>query len=229
MKDDTLVIIPARGGSKGIPGKNIKLLGGKPLIYYTIELARKLFQDEHICVSTDSLEIKNVVERTGLKVPFIRPAEIATDSASTQEVVLHAFDYYTKLRDKSFNNIILFQPTSPFRKHQHLEEALAIYNSNLDMVVSVKKTKANPYFTLYESDDEGLINRVAKGNFTSRQECPPIYELNGSIYIYNPQSIQSKKISEFDKIAPYEMPDIYSVDIDTPLDWEIAEMLVRHI
>src|SRR5690554_4857934 len=92
-----LVVIPARGGSKGIPRKNIKELNGKPLINYTIEVARKLFKDEEICISTDDLKIKEVVESTGLKVPFIRPFELATDQSTTREVLLHAINYYESI------------------------------------------------------------------------------------------------------------------------------------
>src|SRR5690554_4054145 len=117
-----LYIIPARGGSKGVPGKNIKLLGGKPLIYYSIEVARALAKDEDICVSTDDERIKEVVEKTGLKIPFIRPAELGTDSASTYDVLLHAINFYSA-QGKEYDLIILLQPTSPLRKVEHVQKA----------------------------------------------------------------------------------------------------------
>ena len=105
-----LVIIPARGGSKGIPHKNIKLFNGKPLIYYTIDCARAICDDEDICVSTDDPEIISVVEQYNLKVPFVRPAELATDTAGTYEVLLHALNYYEQL-GKHYDVVMLLQNT----------------------------------------------------------------------------------------------------------------------
>ena len=115
MEKKILYVIPARGGSKGVPGKNIKLLGGKPLIYYSIEVARALANDEDICVSTDNIEIKELVEQTGLQVPFLRPPELALDDSGTYEVLLHAVNYYAT-QGKQYNLLVLLQPTSPFRK-----------------------------------------------------------------------------------------------------------------
>jgi N-acylneuraminate cytidylyltransferase len=139
-----LIIIPARGGSKGVPRKNIKLLNGKPLIHYTIEAAQNIFSNNIICVSTDDEEIKEVAEQTGLTVPFIRPAELATDQAGTREVLLHAVYYYETI-DYFADTIILLQPTSPFRNSTQIKEALKLYTEDCDMVVSVKETKSNPY------------------------------------------------------------------------------------
>jgi len=126
-----LVVIPARGGSKGVPGKNIKLLNGKPLINYTIEAAQKVFDDAIICVTTDSQEIKQVVENTtGLKVPFLRPDNLATDNAGTYEVLLHAVDFYER-QGYVADTLILLQPTSPFRTDKHIEEAIALFSETL--------------------------------------------------------------------------------------------------
>ena len=133
---NSLVIIPARGGSKGIPHKNIKLLAGKPLIEYTIDVARAIVPDENICVSTDDQKIIKVVENYGLKVPFVRPEELATDKAGTYEVLLHALKFYED-QGKHFDNVILLQNTSPFRNAEHVREALKLYSPEIDMVVSV--------------------------------------------------------------------------------------------
>ncbi len=175
---NTLIIIPARGGSKGLPGKNIKPLNGKPLIHYTIEAALEVSSKENICVSTDDAEIIRVAEQTGLKVPFVRPADLSTDTAGTWKVVRHAIDWYKK-QGKNYNTIILLQPTSPFRTGKHIKEAYELMSENTDMVVSVTETKSNPYFTLFEEDENGFIHQSKKANFTRRQECPKIYELNG--------------------------------------------------
>ena len=122
MRDDVLIIIPARGGSKGIPRKNIKPLNGKPLIYYAIDTARAITTDANICVSTDDQEIKSVAEAYGLRVPFLRPVELSTDTAGTYEVLLHALDYYEKL-GKQFKIVLLLQTTSPFRTVEQVKEA----------------------------------------------------------------------------------------------------------
>ena len=125
-----LVIIPARGGSKGIPRKNIKPFDGKPLIYYTIDCARAICSDEDICVSTDDAEIITVVEQYGLKVPFVRPAELATDTAGTYEVLLHALEFYEK-RGVHYDVVVLLQNTSPFRAPQQVKEALNLYREDV--------------------------------------------------------------------------------------------------
>ncbi len=129
-RESVLVVIPARGGSKGVPGKNIKLLNGKPLIHYTIEAAQGVFNNEQIIVSTDCQEIKRVAEQTGLSVPFLRPSELATDEAGSYEVLLHALNYVEAKGEKP-EIIILLQTTSPLRKRHHIEEALEIFTPAL--------------------------------------------------------------------------------------------------
>ena len=153
MRDDVLIIIPARGGSKGIPRKNIKPLNGKPLIYYAIDTARAIAEDENICVSTDDNEIKSVVEAYGLMVPFLRPDELATDTAGTYEVLLQALDFYEN-QGKHFKAVLLLQTTSPFRTAKQVREALTLFDqSDADMVVSVKECPANPYYNVFEEDN----------------------------------------------------------------------------
>lgn len=217
-----LVVIPARGGSKGIPHKNIKPLGGKPLIQYTIEAAREIFDDQAICVSTDDIRIKEVVEKTGLKVPFLRPKELSTDSIGTYEVLLHAIDYFES-KSRYFDTIVLLQATSPFRTAAHIKEAMALYNKSCEMVISVKETKANPYYVLHEENNEGWLIKSKSGNFFRRQDCPKVYEVNGAIYIANLSLLKQKPMREFTKIRKYVMDEMNSHDIDTPLDWIVAE------
>lgn len=194
-----LVIIPARGGSKGIPGKNIKLLGGKPLIYYAIDVARAIVDDTHICVSTDDDQIIRVVEQYGLSVPFIRPTELATDTAGSYGVLLHALSFYES-KGEHFDAVVLLQVTSPFRTVNHVREALNLYNKDLDMVVSVKETDSNPYYLCFEEDTEGMLH-ISKGDghYTRRQDCPPVYEYNGAIYIINPERMKAMPLNKFKK------------------------------
>tara|TARA_R110002049_G_scaffold51245_4_gene145068 strand:- start:7454 stop:8137 length:684 start_codon:yes stop_codon:yes gene_type:complete len=220
-----LVVIPARGGSKGVLKKNIKELDGKPLIQYTLEAARSVFNDDEICVSTDSLEIKKVVESIGLKVPFLRPKNLATDSSSTYDVLLHALDYHNKLGYFP-SVVVLLQVTSPFRTGKHIEEALALYTADLDMVVSVKETQSNPYYVLFEETKEGWLKKSKNAAFTRRQDCPKVWEYNGAVYVINTKTLIDKPLHLFEKIKKYEMDEESSLDIDTPLDWKIAKTII---
>jgi CMP-N,N'-diacetyllegionaminic acid synthase len=219
----TLYLIPARGGSKGIHGKNIKLFAGKPLINYSIELARQFTSDDNICLSTDNNEIKAVAEGIGLVVPFSRPSELSTDEATTNDVILHAIDYYAS-KGLLYNAVVLLQPTSPFRQAFHLKEALALYSEDVDLVMSVKLTDANPYFILFEENEEGFLEKSKTGNFSRRQDCPAVWQANGAIYIYNVKSLRKNKQLNR-RILKYVMEGTYSVDLDTEFDWQFAEFL----
>lgn len=223
---DTLVVIPARGGSKGLPGKNIKPLNGKPLIHYTIDAAREVADDSDICVSTDDEEIISTVESCGIKVPFVRPDELASDSSGTYEVLLHALKFY---QDKGgrYKRIILLQPTSPFRTGYHIKGADRLWNYDLDMVVSVKETKSNPYYLLFEENNYGFLEKSKNGKFSRRQDCPKVWEFNGAIYIINVESLQKMKLDEFKRIVKYEMDDFSSVDIDDMMDFLFAETILN--
>lgn len=222
-----LAVIPARGGSKGIPGKNIKILNGKPLIQYTIDAAKGAFLSEPICISTDDVKIKKVVESLGTEVPFLRPDELATDTSGTYEVLLHAVNYYESI-GYSPDVVVLLQATSPFRSSRHIKEALNLYDESCEMVVSVKETNANPYYVLREEDESGYLVPSKKGNFTRRQDCPKVYEVNGAIYIINVKALKQKSISEFSKVKKYLMDDISSHDIDDMVDWKFAEFLLQN-
>jgi len=222
----SLIVIPARGGSKGIPGKNIKLLDGKPLIQYTLEAARAVFDNKVICVSTDDQQIKETVESLGLEVPFLRPAELATDESSSYGVLQNTLEFY-EANGYRPDTIILLQPTSPFRSHKHLQEAISLFNEECDMVVSVKETKSNPYSVLFEDNEEGYLKKSKKGTFSRRQDCPLVWELNGAIYIINVASFKESRTLEFKKIKKYKMDELHSIDIDTTLDWLLAESIIE--
>ena len=222
-----LVVIPARGGSKGIPRKNIKPFAGKPLIYYTIDTARSIVEDKDICVSTDDDEIIKVVEDYGLKVPFKRPDELATDTAGTYEVLLHALDFYEK-KGNHYDALILLQNTSPFRTADHVKEALKLYTPEVDMVVSVKECAANPYYCVFEENQDGYLH-VCKGDGTifRRQDAPKVWEYNGAIYIINTESLKKQHMHQFAKRIKYVMDAKSSFDLDTMNDWMIAETIKK--
>ena len=224
---DALFLIMARGGSKGIPRKNIKILGNIPLIWYSIDFARNFVSDEFICVSTDSEDIKKVVEDHGLIVPFIRPSELAADDSSSYDVELHAINYFER-KGVYFKKLIVLQPTSPFRVVEHLKEALNLFSEDIDMVVSVNESEANPYYNLFEENINGFLTKSKEGNFIRRQDCVPVYQYNGSIYIVNIESLKLMPESDFQRVKKYVMPDYQSVDLDTEIDWKWAEFLITN-
>lgn len=230
-----LIIIPARGGSKGIPGKNIKPLAGKPLIGYSIGTALELCRRHswpvsNIMVTTDSDEIASVAEQCGVKVPYRRPQELATDTAGSREVMLHAAGW---ARDNGveFDYILLLQPTSPLRTTEDVEGCIALYERELpDMAVTVKETSANPYYNCFETDTATGCLKVSKGDglLTRRQDAPKAWEFNGAVYAINPQSLATMPMGKFPRRLPYEMPAERSIDLDSMLDWAIAEAIIAH-
>ena len=221
-----LIVIPARGGSKGIPRKNIKHLGGRPLIYYAIDGARSVVGDADICVTTDDAEIIDMVKAYGLDVPFVRPDYLAADNMGTYEVLLHALDYYEKIGRK-YDTIVLLQPTSPFRRPDDIRGAMNEYTPELDMVVTVKEAATNPYYNSYEEDKEGYLT-ISKGDgkYARRQDVPEAWEYNGAVYVINAKSLKAKNMSDFRRVRKYVMDSLHSLDLDTLLDWKIAELLI---
>ncbi|MFT5999872.1 MAG: CMP-N,N'-diacetyllegionaminic acid synthase [Neolewinella sp.] len=227
-KRKLLVVIPARGGSKGVPGKNIKPLGGRPLLAYSIDCARAVAAAADICVSTDDPEIQAAAESEGVTVPFLRPARLATDLSGTYEVLLHAIDFYAAA-GRDYDDLLLLQPTSPFRKPSHVLGALKSYYEQLpEMLVSVKESSANPYYTLFEEATSGYLYKSKDRGFIRRQDCPPVYEYNGAIYIVNIAALRERPMHQLEKIVKYVMDERSSFDLDTPEDWMYLEYLLRN-
>lgn len=219
-----LYVIPARGGSKGIPHKNIKQLNGKPLVCYSIDVARQMTDDENICVSTDDEEIREVVEKYGLKVPYKRPDYLATDTAATNDVLLDAINFYER-KSIYYDVLILLQPTSPLRKAAHVKEALSLYSDNLEMIVSVKESRSAS--VLCRDNENGFLELCFNKSSSRRQELPPYYEYNGAIYIINIDKLKKMRINEFTLKKKYIMDELSSIDIDNPLDWILVESIIR--
>jgi CMP-N,N'-diacetyllegionaminic acid synthase len=222
-----LFVIPAREGSKGLPGKNIKRINGKSLIQYSIDFAKSFTTESNICVSTDSDEIIEVVEENGLSVPFKRPDHLAQDNSTTSDVLVHAVEYYKNI-GVEYDFVVLLQPTSPFRKKEYLIEAIDLLTSEDEMVASVHLTESNPYYVLFEENDDGYLSSCKKlGNITRRQDAPKVFELNGNIYVVNPKKLLEKRdLSKFTKIKKIVMDKKYAVDIDDYHDWEYCEFLI---
>lgn len=218
-----LYVIPARGGSKGIPHKNIKPLNGKPLIYYSIDVARQLTTDDNICVSTDDNEIIEVVEDYGLKVPFKRPAHLATDTATSNDVLLHALSFYEN-RGIDYDIIILLQPTSPLRNAYQVKEALSLFNESLEMVVSVKESQSAS--VICSENERGFLEFCFNKLGARRQDIQKYYEYNGAIYIINIERLKKIGLNGFTNKKKYVMDEMSSIDIDTQLDWIIIESIL---
>ncbi|MEP1032787.1 acylneuraminate cytidylyltransferase family protein [Ekhidna sp.] len=226
MNSSTLFVIPARAGSKGVPNKNKRLLSGKPLIAYTIEEALKVISNEHICVSTDDEEVITFANKMGLEVPFVRPEALAQDDSTSRDVLLHAIDFYASM-GKFYERVVMLQPTSPLRKSEDILGALALFNDEVDCVLSVVETKSNPYYVLFEEGEEGYLKKSKKGFFQRRQDCPAVYELNGAVYVIRVDALKQKEITLMDRIVKFEMSELRSIDIDTELDFKIAEFLLN--
>lgn len=223
-----LYLIPARKGSKGLPGKNIKFLGDKPLIEYSIDFAlNNLKLDDELCISTNDEAVIEIAKSKGISIPFIRPEELADDNSSSYDVIIHAINHYEKL-NQTFDAVLLLQPTSPFRIQDDFTRLIKEYNLDIDMVVSVKLVKENPYFTLFEENCNGFLNKCKVGHFERRQDCPEVYAFNGSMYLINVESIKKSRISELKNVKKIIMPEERSVDIDTLADWTLAEFYLKN-
>ncbi|WP_338871046.1 acylneuraminate cytidylyltransferase family protein [Spirosoma sp. SC4-14] len=223
---NALFLITARGGSKGIPGKNMRPFMGKPLLYYSIDTARELAPDADICLSSDADDIIQAAEAYGLAVPFKRPDALATDQAGSYEVILHAVNFYRQ-QGIHYNIVVLLQPTSPFRTAKHVREAMALYSADLDMVVSVTESALNPYYNLFEENASGFLHRSKESSFTRRQDCPAVYAYNGAVYVINVASLQQRSLNQFSHVRKYVMSTADSMDLDTPLEWQFAEFVAK--
>lgn len=222
-----LVVIPARKGSKGIPGKNRKLLNGKPLIQYSIDFALENFNRTQIYLSTDDEVILQIAEQNGIIATELRPSHLATDQASMQDVLRYVIE---KQEAVGFNyqGIILLQPTSPFRRSKDLIAMLNLFDDSVDMVVSVKESKLNPYFNLFEENEEGFMRKSKNSTALNRQGAPKVFAYNGCIYLLKINALKSTKISEFTRVKKYVMSTEFSIDLDDSIDWEFAEYLIHH-
>lgn len=227
-----LCIIPARGGSKGVPGKNIKLLNGKPLLAYTSEIALQSKYLAEVIVSTEDEQIIEVAKSLGIKVPFIRPMALGKGNTPTIDVIIHALQWFEN-QNIFFDAVCLLQVTSPFRTVDFLDKAIEKFiEKNSDSLVSVQRVphEYNPHWT-FEVNEEGNL-KIATGEseiISRRQELPTAYHRDGSIYITK-TNVLLKKHSLYGKSTAFieSEPDFY-VNIDTLLDWKKAEGISKKI
>lgn len=231
----TLFLIPARGGSKGIPGKNIKPFCGTPLIALPIAQALSIADDPaDVCVSTDDEAIARVAAEAAAPVAFMRPAALAADSTPSRDVILHALDFYAG-RGISYDRVVLLQPTSPLRNADDIRRTISAYDEasaagrRPDMAVTVCLADANPYYNAFEADADGFLHlSKGDGSVTRRQDAPDVWQYNGAVYVISADALRHAPMSRFQRIIPVEMPSSRSVDLDTPADWLLAEYLCKN-
>lgn len=215
-----LCIVPARGGSKGISGKNIIEINGKPLIGYTLETAKKSKYIDKIIVSTDDPKIAKVANDFGIIIKKLRPIELAEDETKTIDVIIYEINELLKLNEK-FDYVVLLQPTSPLRRTFHIDQALeSIIENNKDSLVSVTKVKNNPLL-IRSINETGELESILKANSTvRRQDFNTYYVVNGAIYINKIDQSFGLNTSLNDNVWPYIMEEKYDIDIDTIEDIE---------
>ena len=222
-----LGIVPARGGSKGIPGKNVRPLGGKPLLVHTAEAALAARRLSRVVLTTDDERIAEVGRGCGLEVPFLRPAELAMDDTPTLPVLQHAVAELEKKGDR-FDAVCLLQPTSPFRRAGDIDGCIELLETEgLDAVVSVLPVppEHNPHWVYFRNGD-GLL-RLATGEdqpIPRRQELPPAFHRDGSVYVTR-RDVLMEENSLYGRRLGGFLADSRSVNLDTPADWERAERL----
>lgn len=222
-----LAIIPARGGSKGIPHKNIMKINNKPLIAYSIEAANGSKCIDYILVSTDDNEIKNVSLNYGAKVPFLRPEEISNDTAKSIDVVLHAVEFL-KSKGEEFHYVVLLQPTSPLRSSQDIDSAIELLmKKEEESLVSVCEASENPVLMRIIENDKLKSFVEFKGDNLRRQDLPKFYIFNGAIYINSVEMLFKEKTFVNETTIPFVMDSKKSIDIDNLLDAKLAELIFR--
>lgn len=221
-----LAIIPARGGSKGLPGKNIKDLKGKPMIAYTIEAALKSEKISRVLVSTDSKEIEKVAKYYGAEVPYLRPASLSDDKASSLDVYRYVIDKIEQEQKNKIEEFMVLQPTSPLRNEVHIDEAINLYeNKKADSVVSYCKEPHSIFWHKYIEGDGSFVE-IFKDNFQkNRQEIRNTYYPNGAIYIFNRKVLETGRYYS-ERSYAYLMDRNVSIDIDDIEDFQYAEFLM---
>ena len=228
MSKNIISIIPARGGSKGVPRKNIKLLAGKPLIAYSIEVAKNSKYINRVLVSTEDEEIKNVAKQWGAEV-IDRPKELAQDKTPTIDVILHTLEYLKKEEGMNPDLVVLLQPTSPLRTVTDVDESINLFLSSSDALslVSITEYDTAPFYAVTLSN--GYLKPLFDKKYFQlrRQDVPKAYKPNGAIFIASPQTLTMYKTFYTPMTIGYIMPKERSIDIDTEFDFALAEFILE--
>jgi CMP-N,N'-diacetyllegionaminic acid synthase len=228
-----LCVISARGGSKGLPGKNIKSLLGKPLIGWSIEAAFLVPEIDRVVVSTDSVEIANIAKSYGAEVPFIRPAKLSNSEVGKFHVWKHALNYCENYFGENYEVYLDLDCTNPLRDVEDISNVINQYRNsrrnNIDAVFSVCEARKNPYFNMLEKDEMGAM-RMCKTNgptVVARQAAPKVFEHVASIYALNPDYIRNENHLLSGHAEGYDIGQEKSIDIDSDFDFELIEFLMK--
>jgi len=223
-----LALVTARGGSKRIPGKNIRLLGGLPLIVWSIEAVKGLSQICDVLVSTDDAAIADISRKAGALVPWLRPADLATDTASLEDVCLHALDWYEDKNGK-VDGLLLLQPTSPFRSRATVHRGITLFHKHeRRLVLGVSPAKSHPMWCLCIEGETVRPFMDSGGLHLRSQDLPAAYVMNGGFYLIAPNEFRQLRCFYSDNVVPLVTDDPEeSMDIDTEWDWMIAESAIR--
>ena len=228
----TVACIFARSGSKGIPNKNIQNFNGKPLITWAIELAMSVKQIDRVYVSTDSEEIAEIAKSAGAIVPFIRPSDLATDT-SPEWLSWQHFIKFIESTDGELPNVFLSLPaTSPLRIVVDVENCIKEFNKGLsDFVIGITPSQQSPYFNMVKKDSENLVELVMRdgSQYSRRQDAPEVFDITTVCYVGKPEIILTKNSIFEGRVAGVEIPRERAIDIDTPLDFQIAEFLHKNM
>lgn len=222
----TICTICARGGSKGVPRKNVRELCGKPLIAYTIEQALACDQIDEVYVSTDDDEIAQVARDYGARVPFKRPAALATSEAGKLEVIIHLIEQI-EASGVRVDRVIDLDPTSPLRLQSDIDAAIDLLSEDTDAVITGYVAEKNPYFNMVEAKEDGNIRLVKtlEGGVFSRQAAPAVYSMNASIYVWHRATLAGGLWAGRTRI--HKMPHERSVDIDSEIDFKLVQLLMN--
>lgn len=222
--------ICARGGSKGVPNKNIRNLAGKPLIYYTISVMKKWGKASKIICSTDSHEIARIANEYGAETPFMRPKELASDTAPKIPVIQHALRFCEQHYKTQYDAVVDLDPTAPLRSVNDLNKAFDEFiQTRAQVLYSVTIAKKNPYFNMIELDEKGnaQLSKSLGSEYFRRQDAPIVYEINGSIYCYDRDYLINASSLHCEREKVYVMDEISSVDIDREIDFKFVEFLLK--
>lgn len=225
-----VALICARGGSKGLPGKNVRLLGGRPLIAWAVAQAQSVARVSRVIVSTDSEEIARAARVAGADIPFMRPAELAADDSPEWLVWRHALSH---LRDEGGgmpDALLVVPPTAPLRESADLDRCLdAFAAGNADVVITVTPANRSPYFNMVSIQPDGSCSVVipSAGKIVRRQDVPAVFDMTTVAYVARPGFVMERSGLFDGRVVPVEIPAERAIDIDTPLDFRVAECLIR--
>ena len=227
-----IAIIPARGNSKGLPGKNIKLLCGKPLIAWSIEAGLGSKYIDEVMVTTDSEDIANIARQFGASVPFIRPAKLANDTATSMDVIKHALNFYNNKLEKKFDYTVLLEPTSPLRVKDDIDNAIEqlLENSQARAIVGICKTESqNPAFLVKKNTNNFLVGYENMDmRILRRQDVDEVYFFEGSVYVSDTVTLLTKNTFYHENTLGYEFSKWQALEIDDLDDFIMVEALMMN-